>query len=454
MLRPQPVLAVTSSASANNTPKHAAMIPKHEIKSDNIDFSAVLSYLYKPTFHAKSVESRLGSLLLSLERSLLIVLLLGIGDGSLLVLLVLGDQIVHVGLSLSELHLVHTLTSVPMQESLAPEHGSELVTDTLEELLDRGRVTHEGRGHLETAGRNGAESGLDVVGDPLNEVGGVLVLDVAHLVLDFLHGDLTAEVGRAGQVATVAEVRGSHHVLGVEHLLGELGNGDSAEGVGATAGQRSETDHEEVKTREGNHVDSQLPQVRVQLTRETQAGGDTGHDGGDEVVQVTVGGVVELESPHADVVEGLVVDTEGLVRVLNELVDGEGGVVGLDNGIGDLGGRHDGEGGHHAVGELLTDLGDQEGTHTSTGTTTEGVGDLETLEAVAALSLTADDVKNLVDQLSTLSVVTLRPVVTSTRLAENKVVGTEELTKGASADGVHCTRLQVDEDGTGNELVA
>jgi hypothetical protein len=414
----------------------------------------VLSYLYKPSSRAKRVESSRGSLLLSLERSLLVVLLLSIGDGSLLVLLVLGNQIVHVGLGLSELHLVHTLTSVPMQESLAPEHGSELVTDTLEELLDGGRVTNEGGGHLEAAGRNGAEGGLDVIGDPLNEVGGVLVLDVAHLVLDLLHGDLTTEVGRAGQVTTVAEVRSSHHVLGVEHLLGELGNGDGAEGVGATAGQRSETDHEEVETGEGNHVDGQLPQVRVQLTGETQAGGDTRHDGGDEVVQVTVGGVVELESPHADVVEGLVVDTEGLVRVLDKLVDGEGGVVGLDNGVGDLGGGHNGEGGHHAVGELLADLGDQERTHTGTGTTTEGVGDLETLEAVAALGLTADDVEDLVDELGTLSVVTLRPVVTSTRLAEDEVIGTEELAEGTGADSVHCTGLQVDEDGTGNELVA
>ena len=35
-----------------------------------------------------------------------------------LVLLVLGDEIVHVGLGLSELHLVHALASVPMQECL------------------------------------------------------------------------------------------------------------------------------------------------------------------------------------------------------------------------------------------------------------------------------------------------------------------------------------------------
>jgi len=97
----------------------------------------------------------------------------------------------------------------------------------------------------------------------------------------------------------------------------------------------------------------------------------------------------------------LVVDTESLVRVLDKLVDGEGGVVWLDNGVRDLWRWHNGKGSHHAVWELLTDLGDQKRSHTSTGTTTEGVGDLETLEAVTALCLATNDIQDLVDQLST-----------------------------------------------------
>jgi len=135
-------------------------------------------------------------------------------------------------------------------------------------------------------------------------------------------------------------------------------------------------------------------------------------------------------------------------------MDGESSVVRLNNGIRHLGGRHNGEGCHHTVWELLTDLGDQEGTHTSTGTSTKGVGDLETLEAVAALGLTTHDVEDLVDQFGTLGVMALGPVVTGTGLAEDEVVGAEELAEGSSADGVHGSGLQVDEDGTGDELVA
>lgn len=45
-------------------------------------------------------------------------------------------------------HLIHTLASIPMQESLAPKHDSELIADTLEQLLDWGRVSDESRAHL------------------------------------------------------------------------------------------------------------------------------------------------------------------------------------------------------------------------------------------------------------------------------------------------------------------
>ena len=39
-------------------------------------------------------------------------------------------------------------------------------------------------------------------------------------------------------------------------------------------------------------------------------------------------------------------------------------------------------------------------------------------------------------------------------MTEDKVVGTEELTEWASTNSVHGTRLEIDEDGTGDILVA
>ena len=56
------------------------------------------------------------------------------------------------------------------------------------------------------------------------------------------------------------------------------------------------------------------------------------------MVEVSIGGGGQLQGPEADVVQGLVVDAERLVRVLDQLVHGEGGIVGLHNGVGHLGG--------------------------------------------------------------------------------------------------------------------
>jgi hypothetical protein len=81
------------------------------------------------------------------------------------------------------------------------------------------------------------------------------------------------------------------------------------------------------------------------------------------------------------------------------------------------------------------------------------VRDLETLEAVAALSLATDNVENLINKLGTLSVMTLGPVVASTGLTENEVVGTEELAEGTGTDSVHCAGLKIDKDSAGNILV-
>lgn len=45
--------------------------------------------------------------------------------------------------------------------------------------------------------------------------------------------------------------------------------------------ERSVSGHEEVESREGNHVDRELSEIGVELSGESKGGGDTGHDSSD-----------------------------------------------------------------------------------------------------------------------------------------------------------------------------
>lgn len=99
-------------------------------------------------------------------------------------------------------------------------------------------------------------------------------------------------------------------------------------------------------------------EIRVELVGEMERNGYIGYDGGDEVVEIIIWGVREFEGVYVDVVESFVVNVEGFVGVFNKLMDGEGGVVGFNNGVGNFGWWYDGEGGYYMVGEFFVDFGD------------------------------------------------------------------------------------------------
>jgi len=78
------------------------------------------------------------------------------------------------------------------------------------------------------------------------------------------------------------------------------------------------------------------------------------------------------------------------------------------------------------------------------------VSQLETLETVTALGLFADYIKDRVDEFSTFGVMTFSPVITSSRLSENEVVGSEYLTERTGSDGVHGAGLKINKDSSGD----
>src|SRR4029434_8808355 len=127
-----------------------------------------------------------------------------------------------------------------------------------------------------------AYSGLHVVGDPFHEVAAVLVLDIEHLLVHLLHGHAPAEDCGHSEVASVAWVAGGHHVLGVEHLLGQLRHGEGAVLLAPSAGERGKAGHEEMQTGERHHVDRQFTEISIELSGEAEASGYSAHGGRDQ----------------------------------------------------------------------------------------------------------------------------------------------------------------------------
>ena len=88
-----------------------------------------------------------------------------------------------------------------------------------------------------------------------------------------------------------------------------------------------------METWEWDKVHGKLSEIRVELTWESQAAGDTGESGGHQMVEITIGWGGELEGSEADIVKSFVIDAHNLIGVLDELMDGKGGIVWLNNGI-------------------------------------------------------------------------------------------------------------------------
>lgn len=157
--------------------------------------------------------------------------------------------------------------------------------------------------------------------------------------------------------------------------------------MGTLAGRndRSIADQRVVDTRIRDQVGLELVQIDVERTVEAQGRGDGADDLGNQAVEVLVARARNIQVATADVVDGLVVDKESAVGVLDRAVGRQNGVVRLNDGGGHARCRVDGK----LELALLSVLGGQaleeEGAETRASTTTKGVEDQETLQGAAVV---------------------------------------------------------------------
>jgi hypothetical protein len=203
-----------------------------------------------------------------------------------------------------------------------------------------------------------------------------------------------------------------------------------------------------------HQVGLELGQIDVQGTVESQRGSDRADNLTDQTIQVGVGWALDIQITTANVVDGLVVDHEGTIRVLEGGVGGQDGVVWLNHSCGDLRSWVDSKLQLGLLTIIDTQTFHQQGSESGAGTSTEAVEDEETLKTSALISQLANSVEYKIDNFFANGVVATSVVVGGIFFASDQLFWMEQLTVCASAHLIDYGWLQVDEDCSWNVLAS
>ena len=295
--------------------------------------------------------------------------------------------------------------------------------------LDLGQISTWDRGRWLVVDAN-----LEASGAPVDKLDGPFGFDGSDGGVDVLGYNISTVQHAAGHVLAMTGVA-------LHHLVGwlEAGVGDFRNGQLLVVGLLSRDDwgvggQGEVDTWVGHQVGLELCQIDVKGTIEPQGGGDGADDLSNQPVQVGVGWPVNIEVTPADVIDGLVVDHKGAVRVLQGGMGGQDGVVGLHNCSCDLWSRVNGKLQLGLLAVVNRQALHEQGSEARAGATTEGVEDEEALETGTLVSQLPGAVKHQVNYLLADGVVTTGVVVGGILLTGDQLLRVEQLAVGAGPD--------------------
>jgi len=377
----------------------------------------------------------------------------------LLVVLLQGSQVLT---GLGKLALLHSLSHVPVDECTLGVHQVELVVQTGPGFSNGRGVGQHAHGTLHLGqvstwndgGGLVVDANLETSGAPVHELYGSLRFDGGDGGVDILGDNVTTVQHAASHVLAVTGIALDHLVGRLEASIGDFGYRELFMVRLLSGDDRGVSNQREVDSGIRHQVGLELGEIHIQGTIETQRRRDGGHDLTDESVQVGVSRTFNVQVPAANVVDGLIVNHESTVRVLQGGVRREDGVVGLHDSGGHLRSWIDGK---FQLGLLPVVNGEtlhQKGGEARSSASTERVEDQETLETGALVSQLPDAVQHEVHNLLANGVMTTSVVVGSILFAGDQLLGVKELAISSGTNFVNNGRLQVDKDGPGDVLAS
>ena len=332
-------------------------------------------------------------------------------------------------------------------------HQIELVIETGPCLSDGSGVGQHAYGTLNlgkvTSGDNSGwlvvDADLEASGTPVNELDGTLCLDGGNGSIDVLGHHIATVKHAASHVLAVTRIA-FHHLVGrLKAGIGDLSNTQLLVVGLLSRDYRGIGSKGEVNTRVGNQVGLELCKINVESTVETKRSSDGGHDLSHQTVKVGVRWPLDVQIPTADIVNSLIVDHEGCVRVLQCSVSGEDRVVWFNHSSGYLWGRVDGELKLRFLSIVDGKTLHKKGSEARASASTKGVEDQESLETSALIGKLTDPIEDKINDLLSDGVVTTSIVVGSILLASDKLLRVEQLAVGTSANlicgEINMTRL-------------
>jgi len=401
------------------------------------------------------------AVILSIGKTLIFISFIVIGlsrvKTNLFIILLKGSKIFS---GLRELSLLHTFSDIPVNKSSLGIHEVKLVVKPGPGLGDGGGVGEHTDGSLDlglvTSRDDGwwlvVDSDLEASWTPVNKLDASLGLDGGNGSIDILGDHVSSVEKAAGHVLAMSWVTLDHLVGWLKAGVGNFSNCELLM-VGFLGGDDwSISDQREVDSWIWHQVSLELSQVNIESSIKSKRGSDGGHNLTNQSVEVGVRWPLYIEVSTADVIDGLVVDHEGTVRVLQCGVGGQDGVVRFNHSSGDLGSRVDGELKLGLLSVVNRKTLHQKCRESRSSSSTEGVEEKESLKSSTLISQLTDTVQDKVDNLLSNGVVTSGVVVGGVLLAVDQLLGVIKLTVGSNSGLVNDSWLEVDKDSSWNVL--